>query len=83
MSILETLLLVTMMISITRAKEFFAKLKQEHNRVFTKGLAKTSTESATLTKVQVKFFKTDKKDRDLLRSFHKEVIESDFEALGC
>ena len=41
----EILLIAVAMTTIKRIKEFFTKLKQEYNRVFNQGLAKTLIES--------------------------------------
>ena len=83
MSMLEIVLLTTMTTLLIRAKEFFAKLKQEHDIVLKQVLSKTLIESVALRKEQVELLKADEKDRDLFCRFYNDVIESESEVKRC
>ena len=65
----EMLLIIVVITTVTRVKEFFDKLKQEHDRGFKQGRAKVLIESRRLRDEEEKFFNADKVDRDI---FHMQ-----------
>ena len=67
----------------TRAIEFLTVLKEEYYRKFENGLPTTTIEAAKPKKIALKTLETDRKDRDLFRTFHKEVVRPEHKSPQC
>lgn len=67
----------------TRAIEFLTVLKEEYYKRFGNGLPTTTIEAAKPKKKALKILEADRKDRDLFRTFHKEVVRPEYKSPQC